>query len=133
MPVPTHEMETEKAPPLQVVVVGFVVRLALAIETVAPVSHVPVAVLVVVMIWALAAGVVIVGAEGIVVSTVNEVTARILLALLAASVTVMVQFEYVPSARAVNVIVFAQTVADVVALLQEPPYVMVPASSVVKV
>lgn len=108
-------------PPLQVVVVGFVVRLALAIETVAPVSQVPVAVLVEVMIFALADGAVIVGAEGVVVSIVNDVTARILLALLDESVTVIVQLEYVPSVRALKVIVLAPNVAEVVALVHDPP------------
>ena len=93
IPVLTHEMSTEKVLSLQVVVVGLLVRLALAIETVDPVSQLPVAVLVVVIIFALADGAVIVGADGAVVSIVNDVTARILLTLLDASVTVIVQLE----------------------------------------
>ena len=67
-------------------------------------------------------------------ATINEVTARALLALPKASVTVIVQFEYVPSFRALNVMVLLP--ADdtvVVELLQLPPYVMVPASFVLKV
>ena len=68
--VSTHGIATENAPPLQVVVVGFVARLALAMETVAPVSQVPVANVLIVMICALAAGVVIVGADGAVVSII---------------------------------------------------------------
>jgi hypothetical protein len=51
----------------------------------------------------------------------------------AASVTVIVQLEYVPAASALNVIVLFPDVADVVADEQEPPYVIVPASVVEKV
>lgn len=70
---------------------------------------------------------------GPVVSTVNVVTTRVLLTLDAPSVTVIVQFEYVPSANVLNITVFDPLDAAAVALLQEPPYVIVPASSVVKV
>lgn len=66
-------------------------------------------------------------------SIVNEFTARILLPFVAASVTLTVQFEWTPPARALRVIVFEPTTADVVALEQSPPYVIVPASFVVKV
>ena len=48
----------------------------------------------------------------------------------AASVTVIVQSEYVPATSAENVIVLFPDVADVVADEQEPPYVIVPASVV---
>lgn len=57
---------------------------------------------------------------GAVVSIVNEVTASTLLALVAASVTVIVQVEYVPSARVMKVIVFRPTVAEVVTLEHHP-------------
>ncbi len=68
------------------------------------------------------------------IATVNEVTARALLALPEASVTVIVQFEYVvPSFRALKVIVLLSAAAAVVELLQLPPYVIVPASFVLKV
>ena len=46
----------------------------------------------------------------------------------AASVTVIVQLEYVPAVSALNVIVLLPLVADVVADEHEPPYVIVPAS-----
>ena len=49
------------------------------------------------------------------------------------SVTVIVQFEYVPALNVLKVMVFAPTEAAVVVEEQEPPYVIVPASSVVKV
>ena len=63
------------------------------------------------------------------IATVNEVTARALLALPEESVTVIVQFEYVPSFRALNVMVLSPADdAVVVELLQLPPYVIVPAS-----
>ena len=58
---------------------------------------------------------------GIVVSTVNSFTLRILLTFDETSVTVIVQFVYVPSARVLNTIVFDPLVADVVILLQDPP------------
>ena len=45
----------------------------------------------------------------------------------------IVQLVYVPSARALNVIVLLEAVAAVVELLQLPPYVIVPASSELKV
>ena len=46
----------------------------------------------------------------------------------AASVTRIVQVEYVPAARALNVTVLFPAIADVVDAEQEPPYVIVPAS-----
>ena len=46
----------------------------------------------------------------------------------AASVTVIVQLEYVPAINAFNVTVLFPDVADVVEAEQEPPYVIVPAS-----
>ena len=49
------------------------------------------------------------------------------------AVTVMVQLEYVPALSVLKVMVFDQLVALLVALLQEPPYVILPASFVVKV
>ena len=62
-------------------------------------------------------------------SMVKEFTDRALLALLALSVTVIVQFEYVVlSFRALKVIVLLSAAAAVVELLQLPPYVMFPAS-----
>ena len=70
---------------------------------------------------------------GIVVSIVKELTESELLELLVLSVTVIVQLVYVPSARALNVIVLLEAVAAVVELLQLPPYVIVPASSELKV
>ena len=56
-------------------------------------------------------------------ATVNEVTARALLTFPAESVTLIVQSEYGPSARALKVIVLLSLL-----LLQLPPYVMAPAS-----
>ena len=65
---------------------------------------------------------------------VKEFTDRALLALLALSVTVIVQFEYVVlSFRALKVIVLLSAAAVEVELLQFPPYVIVPASFVLKV
>ena len=61
-------------------------------------------------------------------ATVNEVTVRLLLAFPEESVTVIVQSEYVPSSRAVKVMALLPKEADVVELLQLPPYVMVPDS-----
>jgi hypothetical protein len=48
----------------------------------------------------------------------------------AASLTRIVQVEYVPAANVFNVIVLFPDVADVVAEEQAPPYVIVPASVV---
>ena len=63
------------------------------------------------------------------IATVIEVTGRALLALPEASVTVIVQSEYVvPSFRALKVIVLFVAEAEEVELLQFPPYVIVPAS-----
>ena len=68
------------------------------------------------------------------IATVNEVIARASLALPEASVTVIVQFEYVvPSFRALNVIVLLVGEAEEVELLQPPAYVIVPDSFVLKV
>ena len=51
-----------------------------------------------------------------------------MLALLALSVTVMVQSLYDPSARALKVIALLPVEAEEVELLQFPPYEMVPES-----
>ena len=68
------------------------------------------------------------------IATVNEVIGRALLALPEASVTVIVQSEYVvPSFRALKVIVLFVAEAEEVELLQFPPYVIVPASFELKV
>ena len=68
------------------------------------------------------------------IATVNEVTARALLALPEESVTVIVQFEYVvPSFRALKVIVLLVAEAEEVELLQPPAYVIVPDSFELKV
>ncbi len=64
---------------------------------------------------------------------VNEVTERALLAFPAESVTVIVQFEYVPSFRALKVIVLLSPEVELSELLQSPPYVMSPASVELKV
>ena len=61
-------------------------------------------------------------------ATVNEVTERVLLAFPEESVTVIIQSEYVPSSRAVKVMLLLPEEAEEVELLQLPPYVMVPAS-----
>jgi hypothetical protein len=66
--------------------------------------------------------------EGAVVSTTNEFIVKELLAFPAESVTIIVQFEYVPSLKETKVIVLLLVVAEVVLEEQEPPYVMVPAS-----
>ena len=66
--------------------------------------------------------------EGAVVSTTNVLTLKVLLAFPAESVTIIVQFEYVPSLKETKVIVLLLVVAEVVLEEQEPPYVMVPAS-----
>lgn len=70
---------------------------------------------------------------GAVVSMVNEVIVSGVEAFSAVSVTVIVQFVYVPSVRVARVMVLLPRVADVVALVHEPPYDIVPASSVVNV
>ena len=69
------------------------------------------------------------------IATVNVVTGRASLALPEASVTVIVQSEYVvPSFRALNVMdLLPADDAVVVELLQLPPYEMTPASFVLKV
>ena len=55
------------------------------------------------------------------IATVNEVIARASLALPEASVTVIVQFEYVvPSFRALNVIVLLSAEDELSELLQSP-------------
>ena len=61
-------------------------------------------------------------------ATVNEVTARALLTFPAESVTVTVQFEYVPSGRVLKSIGLLPTEDELSELLQLPPYVMAPAS-----
>ena len=63
---------------------------------------------------------------------VNEVIVRGLLTFPEESVTVIVQSEKVPS-KALYVIVLLPVVADIVLEEQEPPYVIVPASSEEKV
>ena len=68
--------------------------------------------------------------EGAVVSTTNVLTLKALLACPKESVTVIVQFEYVPSLKETKVMVLFPLVADVVPDEQEPPYVIVPASLV---
>ena len=65
---------------------------------------------------------------GAVVSIIKVLAVKVLLALLALSVTIMVQLLYDPSARALKVIVLLPEEAEEVELLQLPPYVMVPAS-----
>ena len=62
-------------------------------------------------------------------ATVNEFTERVLLAFPEESVTIIVQSEYVPSSRAVKVMLLLPEDAEEVELLQLPPYVMSPASS----
>ena len=61
-------------------------------------------------------------------TTVNVVIVKELLTFPAESVTVIVQFEYVPSLNVFRVIVLFPATAIVVFEEQEPPYVMVPAS-----
>ena len=61
-------------------------------------------------------------------TTVNEVIVKELLIFPAESVTVIVQFEYVPSLMVFSVIVLFPAIAIVVLAEQGPPYVMVPAS-----
>ena len=60
-------------------------------------------------------------------ATVNSLTSRASLTFPAESVTVTVQFEYVPSLRESKVIVLFPWFAVVVLEEQEPPYAMVPA------
>jgi hypothetical protein len=62
---------------------------------------------------------------------VNEGMARGVLAFEEASVTVIVQSAYVPGERVTNVTVFDPTVALDVSERHDPPYEIVPASSVV--
>ena len=54
-------------------------------------------------------------------ATVNDVIERELLRLPAESVTLTVQFEYVPSASSLKVIVLLLAEAEVVELVQLPP------------
>ena len=54
-------------------------------------------------------------------ATVNEVMVRELLTFPAESVTVIVQFEYVPSLKVFRVIVLFPEIADVLLEEQEPP------------
>ena len=70
---------------------------------------------------------------GAVVSITKVLTVSALLGLLALSVTVILQLLWVPSGRALKVIVLLESVAVVVELLQSPEYVMVPASFELKV
>jgi len=56
---------------------------------------------------------------------VNEGTVSAVLALDAASVTVIVQLEYVDADNSLKVMVLFHDIADVVAQLQLHPYVMV--------
>jgi hypothetical protein len=65
---------------------------------------------------------------GAVVSIVNAVTLRSELGFPAESVTLTVQLLCAPGESALNVTVLFPEVADVVALEQSPPYVIVPAS-----
>ena len=67
------------------------------------------------------------------VSIIKELTDSVVLVLLALSVTDIVQLLYVPSANSLKVIVLLPEDADVVELLQLPPYVIVPASFELKV
>ena len=59
---------------------------------------------------------------------VKGVTVSEALGLLAESVTIIVQSEYVPSAKLLKVIELLPEDAEVVELLQLPPYEIVPAS-----
>ena len=65
---------------------------------------------------------------GPVVSITKVLTESAVLALLALSVTIIVQSLYDPSARALKVIALLPEEAEEVELLQLPPYVIVPAS-----
>ena len=70
---------------------------------------------------------------GVTVSIVKELIERALLGLLALSVTIIVQLMSVASERVLKVIVLLSFEAEVVELLQLPPYVMAPASFELKV
>ena len=59
--------------------------------------------------------------DGAVMSIVKEVIVSVLLAFPAESVTVIVQSEYVPSLKAIRVIMLLPLVADAVPDEQEPP------------
>ena len=59
------------------------------------------------------------------VETVKEVIVSELLTFPAESVTVIVQFEYVPSLKETKVMVLFPEVAELVLEEQEPPYVIV--------
>ena len=67
------------------------------------------------------------------VLTVKEVIDSELLVFPAESVTVIIQSEYVPLLKETKVIVLLSVVTEVVLEEQEPPYVIVPASSDEKV
>ncbi len=56
-----------------------------------------------------------------VVSTVKDVKYKVLLAFPAESVTVIVQFEYVPSLKELKVITLLPIIAEVVLEEHEPP------------
>ena len=66
--------------------------------------------------------------EGAVVSITNELILNMAL-LPELLVTVIVQSEYVPSLRVLKVIVLLPEIAELVLEEQEPPYVIVPAST----
>ena len=66
-------------------------------------------------------------------STIKVVTDRVLLAFPAASVTIIVQSEYVPSLKVRKVMVLFPEIADAIPDEQEPPYVIVPTSEDEKV
>ena len=63
-----------------------------------------------------------------VASTKNEVIVSKLLSFPASSETVIVQSEYVPSLKVLNMMVLCPETAEVVLEEQEPLYVIVPAS-----
>ena len=62
------------------------------------------------------------------IAMVKEVTVSEALGLLAESVTIILQSEYVPSAKLLKVMELLPEDAEVVELLQLPPYEIVPAS-----
>ena len=66
---------------------------------------------------------------GAVVSITNELIFNVIL-LAEEVVTVIVQSEYVPSLRALKVMVLSPGIAEVALEEHEPPYVIVPASLV---
>ena len=70
---------------------------------------------------------------GFVAAMVNEFTVRLSLVLLVLSVTAMVQLSYVPSPRALKVIILSPAEDELSELRQAPPYVIVPASVELKV